>query len=90
MADLNIPVEKDPAIALPTKTDDQILPLSKWVPIGKSNNILDVHKPQRNPIFPIDVALLKNANFFKAFTASSTISAIYIQKFWDTMSFNLS
>ncbi|GKE00535.1 retrovirus-related pol polyprotein from transposon TNT 1-94 [Tanacetum coccineum] len=71
-------------------TDDQILSLSKWVPIGKSNNVLDIHKPQRNPIFLIDVALLKNTNFFRAFTASSTIPAIYIQQFWDTMCFNSS
>ncbi|GJW56591.1 hypothetical protein Tco_0103322, partial [Tanacetum coccineum] len=95
MADLNIPgndapVEQAPAVAPPTRTDDQILPLSKWVPIGKSNSILDVHKPQRNPIFPIVVALLKNTNFFRAFTASSTILAIYIQQFWDTMCFNSS
>ncbi|GJW55382.1 retrovirus-related pol polyprotein from transposon TNT 1-94 [Tanacetum coccineum] len=95
MADLNIPandapVEQAPAVAPPTRTDDQILPLSKWVPIGKSNCVLDVHKPQRNPIFPIVVALLKNTNFFRAFTASSTIPAIYIQQFWDTMCFNTS
>ncbi|GJZ25473.1 retrovirus-related pol polyprotein from transposon TNT 1-94 [Tanacetum coccineum] len=38
MADLNIPVVQAPAVAPPTRTDDQILPLSKWVPIGKSNN----------------------------------------------------
>ncbi|GJU56792.1 hypothetical protein Tco_1234558 [Tanacetum coccineum] len=30
------------------------------------------NKPQRKPIFPIVVALLKNTNFFRAFTASST------------------
>ncbi|GJV15717.1 retrovirus-related pol polyprotein from transposon TNT 1-94 [Tanacetum coccineum] len=83
MADLNIlandaPMEQAPAVAPPTRTDDQILPLSKWVPIGKSNCVLDVHKPQRNPIFPIVVALLNNTNFFRAFTASSTIPAIYI------------
>ncbi|GJS19168.1 retrovirus-related pol polyprotein from transposon TNT 1-94 [Tanacetum coccineum] len=90
MADLNIPVEQAPAVAPPTRTDDQILPLSKWVPIGKSNSVLDVHKPQRNPIFPIVVALLKNTNFFRAFTTSSTIPAIYIQQFWDTMCFNSS
>ncbi|GJU95315.1 hypothetical protein Tco_1320071 [Tanacetum coccineum] len=77
MANLNIPandahVEQAPAVAPPTRTDDQIFSLSKWVPIGKSNCVLDVHKPQRNPIFPIVVALLKNTNFFRAFTASST------------------
>ncbi|GJS55597.1 retrovirus-related pol polyprotein from transposon TNT 1-94 [Tanacetum coccineum] len=90
MADLNIPVEQAPVVAPPTRTDDQILPLSKWVPIGKSNSVLDIHKPQRNPIFPIAVDLLKNTNFFRAFTASSTIPAIYIQQFWDTMCFNSS
>ncbi|GKD29119.1 retrovirus-related pol polyprotein from transposon TNT 1-94 [Tanacetum coccineum] len=46
MADLNIPandapVEQAPAVAPPTRMDDQILPLSKWVPIGKSNCVLD-------------------------------------------------
>nr|GEW32391.1 putative ribonuclease H-like domain-containing protein [Tanacetum cinerariifolium] len=45
---------------------------------------------QSNPIFPIVVALLKNTNLFKAFTASSMISAIYIQQLWDTMCFNTS
>ncbi|GJZ23899.1 hypothetical protein Tco_0561358 [Tanacetum coccineum] len=90
MADMNmpandVPAEQAPAIAPPTRTDDQILPSSKWVPIGKSNCVLDVQKSQRNPIFPIAVAILKNTNFFRAFTASSTIPAIYIQQFWDTM-----
>nr|GFA29658.1 hypothetical protein [Tanacetum cinerariifolium] len=63
MADINIPAndapaEQAPAIAPPTRTDDQILPSSKWVPIGKSNCILDVQKFQRNPIFLIAVKLL--------------------------------
>ncbi|GJR02600.1 retrovirus-related pol polyprotein from transposon TNT 1-94 [Tanacetum coccineum] len=74
MANINmpandVPAEQAPAIAPPTRTDDQILPSSKWVPIGKSNCVLDVQK---------------------AFTASSTILAIYIQQFWDTMCFNSS
>ncbi|GJT75466.1 retrovirus-related pol polyprotein from transposon TNT 1-94 [Tanacetum coccineum] len=51
MADLNIPandapVEQAPVVALPTRTNDQILPLSKWVPIGKSNCVLDVYSFQ--------------------------------------------
>ncbi|GJX75425.1 retrovirus-related pol polyprotein from transposon TNT 1-94 [Tanacetum coccineum] len=78
------------AVAPPTITDDQILQLSKWVTIDKSNCVLDVHKPQRNPIFSIVMALLKNTNFFRAFTASSMILAIYIQRFWDTMCYNSS
>nr|GFC39636.1 hypothetical protein [Tanacetum cinerariifolium] len=82
--------EQAHAITPPTRTDDQILPSSKWVPIGKSNCVLDIQKSQRNPIFLIVVAILKNTNFFRAFTASSTIPAIYIQPFWDTMCFNSS
>ncbi|GJV27287.1 hypothetical protein Tco_1383735 [Tanacetum coccineum] len=31
------------------------------------------------------VAILKNTNFFRAFTTSSMIPAIYIQQFWDTL-----
>ncbi|GKB08879.1 hypothetical protein Tco_0837191 [Tanacetum coccineum] len=34
------------------------------------------------------VDILKNTNFFKAFTASSTIPSIYIQQFWDTIRFD--
>nr|GEU91077.1 hypothetical protein [Tanacetum cinerariifolium] len=90
MANMNVLTNDAPAIAPPTKTDDQIFSLSKWVPIGKINCVLDVQKSQRNPIFSIVVALLKNTNFYRAFTASSTIPAIYIQQFWDTMCFDSS
>nr|GEV28960.1 hypothetical protein [Tanacetum cinerariifolium] len=59
MADMNIPTNDAPgeqahAVAPPTRTDDQILLSSNWVPIGKSNCVLNVQKSQRNPIFPID------------------------------------
>nr|GFA32891.1 hypothetical protein [Tanacetum cinerariifolium] len=55
MADVNIPVNDAPAeqahaVAPPTMMDDQIFLLSNWVPIGKSNCVLDVQKSQRNPI----------------------------------------
>ncbi|GJY04100.1 hypothetical protein Tco_0370040 [Tanacetum coccineum] len=32
--------------------------------------------------------ILKNTNFFKGFTASSTIPSIYIHQFWDTIRFD--
>nr|GEV80325.1 retrovirus-related Pol polyprotein from transposon TNT 1-94 [Tanacetum cinerariifolium] len=41
MADENTPA---PA---PTRFDDQILPFTTWVPIGKSNFILDLHKRKK-------------------------------------------
>ncbi|GJQ90658.1 retrovirus-related pol polyprotein from transposon TNT 1-94 [Tanacetum coccineum] len=40
----DVPAEQAPAIAPPTRTDDQILPLRKWVPVEKSNYVLDVLK----------------------------------------------
>ncbi|GJU85001.1 hypothetical protein Tco_1292547 [Tanacetum coccineum] len=90
MADVNVnaPAEQAPAMAPPTRTDDQILPRSSWVPVGKSNCYLDVEKSQSNPIYKIAVDILKHTNFFRAFTASSTIPSIYIQQFWDTVRYD--
>nr|GFC85288.1 hypothetical protein [Tanacetum cinerariifolium] len=45
----------------------------------------DVLRSQRNPIFKVDVAILKNTNFFRAFMTYSSSPIIYIQQFWDTM-----
>nr|GEZ50236.1 hypothetical protein [Tanacetum cinerariifolium] len=83
MADVNAPSGQTPTMAPPVRADDQILPHIRWVPIGKSNCYLDLEKSQSNPIYKITVDLLKNTNFFRAFTASSTIPSIYIQQFWD-------
>ncbi|GKC63005.1 hypothetical protein Tco_1095603 [Tanacetum coccineum] len=58
--------ENFPAPA-PTRSDDQILPFVMWVPIGKSNHVLDLQKRQKNPIFQIAVDILQNTNFFRAF-----------------------
>ncbi|GKB46270.1 retrotransposon ORF1 [Tanacetum coccineum] len=52
----------------PTRSDDQILPFAAWVPIGKSNHVLDLQKRQKNLIFQIAVDILQNINFFRAFT----------------------
>nr|GEY07621.1 E-beta-farnesene synthase [Tanacetum cinerariifolium] len=83
MADVNVnaPTDQAPTMAPPTCTDDQIMPHIRWVPIGKSNYYLDVERSQSNPIYKIAVDILKHTNFFKAFTASSTIPSIYIQQF---------
>nr|GEX83055.1 retrotransposon protein, putative, unclassified [Tanacetum cinerariifolium] len=88
IADVNAPSGQAPAMAPPVRTDDQILPCIRWVPIGKSNCYLDLEKSQGNPIYKIVVDLLKNTNFFRAFTASSTIPSIYIQQFWDTVQYD--
>ncbi|GJU07338.1 retrovirus-related pol polyprotein from transposon TNT 1-94 [Tanacetum coccineum] len=63
----------------------KILPFAAWVPIGKSNFVLDLQKKQKNPIFQIFVDILQNTNFFRAFTASASVPAIYIQQFWNTL-----
>ncbi|GKD03459.1 hypothetical protein Tco_1178433, partial [Tanacetum coccineum] len=81
MADENVPAQ-----AL-TRSNDQILPFVAWVPIGKSNYVLDLQKKQKNPIFQISVYILQNTNFFKAFTASALVPAIYIQQFLNTLTY---
>ncbi|GKB96530.1 hypothetical protein Tco_0982667, partial [Tanacetum coccineum] len=78
MADENVPA---PA---PTRSDDQILPFAAWVPIGKSNHVLDLQKRQKNPIFQIVVDILQNTNFFRAFTASASLD-----EDWFTLDVNL-
>nr|GEW49268.1 hypothetical protein [Tanacetum cinerariifolium] len=90
MADVNVnaPADHAPTMAPPTRTDDQILPHIRWVPIGKSNCYLDVERSQSNPIYKITVNILKHTNFFRAFTASLTIPSIYIQQFWDIVRYD--
>nr|GEY73601.1 E-beta-farnesene synthase [Tanacetum cinerariifolium] len=85
MADVNASSGQTPTMAPLVRADDQILPYIRWVPIGKSNCYLDLEKSQSNPIYKIAVDLLKNTNFIRAFTASSTIPSIYIRQFWDTI-----
>nr|GEZ18199.1 monodehydroascorbate reductase [Tanacetum cinerariifolium] len=74
-------------VPAPTRFDDQILPFAAWVPIGKSNFVLYLHKKQKNPIFQISVDILHNTNFFRPFTASASLLAIYIQQFWNTLTY---
>ncbi|GJZ42381.1 hypothetical protein Tco_0589267 [Tanacetum coccineum] len=80
MADMNIPAndapaEQAPAIAPPTRTDVQILPLNKWVPIGKSNCVLDqwfnLHKDLLKDA--LDVTPTNDNNPFVAPPSSDTV-----------------
>ncbi|GJW59536.1 hypothetical protein Tco_0108871 [Tanacetum coccineum] len=82
MAEQNVPAQP------PTRTDEQIVPRSQWLTIGKSNLLFNAQKIQKNPIFQISVDILKNTNFFQALTASANVPAIYLQQFWKTMSYN--
>ncbi|GKD51068.1 hypothetical protein Tco_1280044, partial [Tanacetum coccineum] len=45
--------EHAPAMAPPVRTDEQILPRIRWVPIGKSNCYLNEEKSQPSPIYKI-------------------------------------
>ncbi|GJZ29291.1 hypothetical protein Tco_0573938 [Tanacetum coccineum] len=82
MAERNVPAQP------PTRTDEQIVPRSQWLTIGKSNLLFNAQKIQKNPIFQISVDILRNTNFFQALTASANVPAIYLQQFWKTMSYN--
>ncbi|GJX06562.1 retrovirus-related pol polyprotein from transposon TNT 1-94 [Tanacetum coccineum] len=72
MAERNVPTQP------PTRTDEQIVPRSQWLTIGKSNLLFNAQKIQKNPIFQISVDILSNTNFFQAFTASANVPAIYL------------
>ncbi|GJW24608.1 hypothetical protein Tco_0038419 [Tanacetum coccineum] len=56
--------------------------------LAKMQCYLNEEKSQPSLIYKIVVDILKQTNFFRAFTASSTIPAIYIQQFWDTICFD--
>ncbi|GJW59577.1 hypothetical protein Tco_0108912 [Tanacetum coccineum] len=47
MAEQNVPAQA------PARTDEQIVPRSQWLQIGKSNLLFDAQKIQKNPIFQI-------------------------------------
>ncbi|GJU33082.1 E-beta-farnesene synthase, partial [Tanacetum coccineum] len=67
MADVNVnaPAEQTPAMAPPTRTDDQILSRIRWVPVGKSNCYLDVERlkaaKQSKPLAPKAAPITKPA-----------------------------
>ncbi|GJV47198.1 retrovirus-related pol polyprotein from transposon TNT 1-94 [Tanacetum coccineum] len=82
MEDQNVPAQA------PTRTNEQIVPRSQWLQIGKSNLLFDAQKIQKNPIFQISVDILRNTNFFRAFSASASVPAIYIQQFWNSMKYD--
>ncbi|GJV71382.1 hypothetical protein Tco_1491377 [Tanacetum coccineum] len=82
MAEQNVPAQA------PTRTDEQIVPRSQWLQIGKSNLLFVAQKIQKNPIFQIFVDILRNTNFFRAFSASASVLAVYIQQFWNFMKYD--
>ncbi|GJR45603.1 retrovirus-related pol polyprotein from transposon TNT 1-94 [Tanacetum coccineum] len=80
----NMANENVPAPA-PTRSEDQILPFSAWVPIRKSNYVLDLQKKQQNPILSILWDIRKTNKLLRVITASASVPIIYIQQFWNTL-----
>ncbi|GJY16125.1 hypothetical protein Tco_0386547 [Tanacetum coccineum] len=85
---LNMMAEQNVPAQAPTRTDEQIVPRSQWLQIRKSNLLFDAQKIQKNPIFQISVDILRNTNFFRAFSASASVPAVYIQQFWNSMKYD--
>ncbi|GKE65277.1 hypothetical protein Tco_1519438, partial [Tanacetum coccineum] len=77
-----VDAEHAPAMAPPVRTDEQILPRIRWVPIGKSNCYLNEEKSQPIPIFKIAVDILKQTNFFRAFTAKAGSYKCQLDEQW--------
>ncbi|GJZ09831.1 hypothetical protein Tco_0544114 [Tanacetum coccineum] len=84
----NTMAEQNVLARAPARIDEQIVPRSQWLQIGKSNLLFDVQKIQKNPIFQISVDILRNTNFFRAFSASASVPAVYIQQFWNSIKYD--
>ncbi|GJU95990.1 hypothetical protein Tco_1320746 [Tanacetum coccineum] len=67
---------------------EQIVPRSQWLIIRKSNLLFNAQKFQKNPIFFRFSRPLSIQTFFRAFTASASVPAIYMQQFWNTMKYD--
>ncbi|GJT50824.1 hypothetical protein Tco_0976981 [Tanacetum coccineum] len=74
MAEQNVPAQP------PTRTDEQIVPRSQWLTIGKSNLLLNAQKIQKNPIFQISMEPSKQLPSSSKHSCISKCSAIYLQK----------
>ncbi|GKC35020.1 hypothetical protein Tco_1047404 [Tanacetum coccineum] len=74
--------EHAPVMASPVRTDEQIVPSNRWVPIGKSNCYLNEENSQPSPIFKIIVDILKQTNFFRAFTAKAGSYKCQLDEQW--------
>nr|GEW46672.1 uncharacterized mitochondrial protein AtMg00810-like [Tanacetum cinerariifolium] len=55
---------------------------------GRRRRVIDDTMADVNVNAPADQAPTMHTNFFRAFTASSTIPSIYIQQFWDTVRYD--
>ncbi|GKF96391.1 hypothetical protein Tco_0289126, partial [Tanacetum coccineum] len=84
----NTMAEQNVSAQAPTRTDKQIVPRSQRLQIRKINLLFDAQKIQKNPIFQISVDILYNTNFFRAFSASASVPAVYIQQFWNSMKYD--
>nr|GEX41317.1 E-beta-farnesene synthase [Tanacetum cinerariifolium] len=69
MADVNVnvPTDQAPTMAPPTRTDDQILPHIRWMPIEKINCYLDIER---------DALQITPVNNNKAFSSPSSSDAL--------------
>ncbi|GJR82395.1 integrase, catalytic region, zinc finger, CCHC-type containing protein [Tanacetum coccineum] len=78
--------EHAPAMASPIRTDEQIVPRNRWVPIGKSNCYLNEEKSQSANIQVLPWTFSANKFFLQSFyKASQQYRKSIIQQFKDTI-----
>ncbi|GKB51649.1 hypothetical protein Tco_0902402, partial [Tanacetum coccineum] len=70
MAEQNVPTQP------PTRTDEQIVPRSQWLIIGKSNLLFNAQKIQKNPIFQISLG------YPEPIEIVSNIRVNYVYQLW--------
>ncbi|GJW25992.1 hypothetical protein Tco_0039803, partial [Tanacetum coccineum] len=82
LADMNIPtndapVEQAPNVTPPIRIDDQILPVNKWVPIGKNEQWFNLYKDLLR--YALDITPTNDNNPFVAPPSSDTSSLVNVQ-----------
>ncbi|GJZ73404.1 hypothetical protein Tco_0637550 [Tanacetum coccineum] len=68
--------------------DFHLFEYNKGMETRKCNILFDAQKIQKNPIFQLSVDILRNTNFFRAFSASASVPAVYTQQFWNSMKYD--
>ncbi|GJS48377.1 hypothetical protein Tco_0598498 [Tanacetum coccineum] len=82
MAEQNVPAQA------PTRTDEQIVPRSQWLQIGKSNNSFSFARDYRRyHIFQISVDILRNPILLQSVLCSLLVSGRFIQQLGYSMIF---
>ncbi|GJV84702.1 hypothetical protein Tco_1524600 [Tanacetum coccineum] len=82
MAEQNVPAQA------PARTNEQIVPCSQWLQIGKSNLLFDAQKIQKNPIFQISLNISAVSGIMK-YDEKTGVYSCQVDEQWFNLSVDL-